>query len=63
MASTQKVILLPRGAAGKICRAEGVGRTTLYDALKGATNSEQAKKLRKLALSTYGGVEWKKPIL
>lgn len=63
MAIKRKVIVLPRGVADKICRAENVGKTSLYQALNGSCNSEQAKRLRKLALSSYGGVEWSKPIL
>jgi hypothetical protein len=63
MATKRKVIQLPRGKAEKIMRAEGVGRTTLYAALNGTSNSDNAKKLRQLALSCYGGVEFMKPIL
>lgn len=63
MATKRRVIVLPRGVAPKICRAEGIGTTTLYAALNGTSNSEQAKRIRKLAVSSYGGVEWSKPIL
>ena len=41
----------------------GIGRTTLYAALNGSSNSPEAKRTRKLALSRYGGVEYNKPIV
>jgi len=63
MATKRRTIQLPRGAADKICRAERCGRTTLYAALNYTSHSEDAKRLRKLALTSYGGVEYMKPIL
>ena len=63
MATKRTTIQLPRGAARKICRAEGCGKTTLYAALNYTSHSDEAKRLRKLAVTMYGGVEYKKPIL
>ena len=58
----RKVIKVPRGTVEKLCIAQRVGRTTVYEALNGNNNSEDAKKIRQLALSTYGGVETTKVI-
>jgi hypothetical protein len=60
---TRKVIQLPRGAASKMCSSLKIGRTTLYAALNGSSNSEDAKRTRSIAISKYGGVEYNKPIV
>lgn len=60
---TRKVIQLPRGKAGMMMKSLGIGRTTLYAALNGSSNSDEAKRTRKLAVSKYGGVEYNKPIV
>ena len=59
----RKVIQLPRGAADKMCKSLMIGRTTLYAALNGSSNSDEAKRTRELAIKKYGGVEYYKPIL
>lgn len=63
MALTRPTIQLPRGAADKIMQAEGCSRTALYAALNHTSHSEEAKRLRKVAITMYGGVEFKKPIV
>ena len=60
---TRKVIQLPRGKAEMMCRSLNIGRTTLYAALNGTSNSDEAKRTRELAIKKYGGVEFSKPIL
>ena len=60
---TRKVIQLPRGKAEMMMKSLGIGRTTLYAALNGSSNSDEAKLTRKLAVSRYGGVEYNKPIV
>lgn len=60
---TRKVIQLPRGAASKMCSSLKIGKTTLYAALNGSSNSEDAKRTRRIAISKYGGVEYNKPIV
>ena len=57
MVLKRKVIKVPRGTVQKLCIDQKVGKTTVYEALNGNNNSEDAKKIRKLALETYGGVE------
>lgn len=59
---TRPVIQLPRGKAPMMCKSLGIGTTTLYAALNYTSNSDEAKRTRKLALSKYGGVEIRKPI-
>ena len=58
----RRVIQLPRGAAGKMCKSLNIGKTTLYAALNYTSNSDEAKRTRKVALTKYGGVEFSKPI-
>ena len=57
MATKRKVIVLPKGQLELICRSMNVKRATVYNALNGNSNSENAQQIRRLALSTYGGVE------
>lgn len=57
MAVRKKVIRVPKGAVESICKALNVRRASVYNALKYNTNSENAQNIRRLALSTYGGVE------
>jgi hypothetical protein len=60
---TRRVIQLPRGKADMMCKSLNIGRTTLYAALNGTSNSEDAKRTRELAIKKYGGVEYSKPIV
>lgn len=60
---TRKVIQLPRGKAEMMCKSLNIGRTTLYAALNGTSNSDNAKRTRELAIKKYGGVEFPKLIL
>lgn len=53
----RKVIQLPHGNVQKLMKAMGCSHTSVYDALCGNTNSEMAAKIRKEALTNYGGVE------
>ncbi len=60
---SRKVIQLPRGKAEMMMDYLGIGRTTLYAALNGSSNSPNAKRTRELAIKEYGGVEFSKPIV
>lgn len=62
MAKTRDTIVVPRGTVGKICKAQNVSKTTVYYALNGTSQSDDAKLIRKLAVQIYGGVVVKKPI-
>lgn len=57
------IILLPRGAADKMCADLKIGKTTLYAALNFTSWSESAKNTRDLAVNKYGGYQTRKPIL
>ena len=56
MARKVPCIRIPRGKAGIICKALGIGKTTLYAALNYTSNSEDAKLTRKRVLEEYGGI-------
>ena len=62
MAIKRKVIVIPRGKAEKICSALNIGKTTLYAALNGTSNSENARLTRQKVLREYGGIETTKVI-
>ena len=62
MAKKREVIVVPRGAVGKICQSTGAGKTTVYAALNNTSFSEQAERIRQLALSQFDGVVISKPI-
>ena len=62
MARKVKVIVIPRGKADKICKALGIGRTTLYSALNYSSHSEDAERTRRKVLKEYGGIETTKVV-
>ena len=62
MAIRRPVIVMPRGAVGKLCKAEGKGKTSVYDALNFTCNSKEAERIRKVAISMYGGIRTTKVI-
>lgn len=57
MPTKRKIIIVPKGQVENISRSMNVNRSTVYNALNGNSNSESAQLIRRLALSTYGGVE------
>lgn len=62
MAFKKKVITVPRGAVDGIRRSLNVDRATVYNALAYRSNSETAQQIRRLATSTYGGIETTKVV-
>lgn len=60
MAERRRIIRVPNGVAKQIAKAQGCAVTTVYSALNNVTHSDQAKKIRDLALNEYGGVHDKK---
>lgn len=62
MARKVKVIVIPRGKANQICKALGIGRTTLYAALNYSSHSEDANLTRQKVLKEYGGIETTKVV-
>lgn len=60
MAHKQPVISVPDGIAMKLAEEQKCGLTTVYQALRYASNSKKAQRIRQLATTVYGGVEVKK---
>lgn len=56
MQINRRRILVPHGAVSALARAEGVSRDAVREALGGLSGSEQAMRLRELAIKEYGGV-------
>jgi len=63
MARRKKIIQVPLGNVEKIAKAMCCSRTTVFNALAYRSDSENAKAIRRQALSAYGGVETSKLIL
>lgn len=63
MVKRKKIIMVPRGAVEKMCKAFRCHKTAVYDALSFTTNSELAELIRQNAISSYGGVQTTKLIL
>ena len=63
MAIRRKIIMVPKGSVEKICQSQGCKKTAVYAALNYTSFSDNAKRIRQLALSAYGGVETTKTIL
>ena len=57
MAERRRIISVPNGAAKKIAKDQNCGLTTVYAALNGTSHSENAKHIRHLATTVYGGIE------
>lgn len=53
----QRIIQVPKGAIPKIAKAYRCSSTTVYNALAGRSNSDNARIIRKAAVSHYGGVQ------
>lgn len=62
MAVKRKYIAVPHGAVQAICRELKLKRSSVYHALNYETNSENARQVRRLALTVYGGIEAQKVI-
>lgn len=52
----KKEILVPHGSIKKICDDMHVAHTTVRSALRGVTDTEYARSIRKRAIDFYGGV-------
>ena len=62
MAIRRPTIVMPRGSVERLCKAEGKGKTSVYAALNFTSNSEEAERIRKVAVSMYGGIRTTKVI-
>ena len=63
MARKKKIIQIPRKNVGLLAKATLSSETTVYNALAFRSDSQNAQKIRRLALSAYGGVEATKLVL
>lgn len=62
MAIKRTIITLTKSNFEALRKSQNVSRSSMYDALNGSSNSETAQQIRRLALSTYGGVKATKVI-
>jgi len=63
MARKKKIIQIPRKNVGLLAKATLSSEATVYNALAFRSDSQNAQKIRRLALSAYGGVEATKLVL
>lgn len=63
MLRKKKIIQIPRKNVAMLAKATLSSETTVYNALAFRSDSTNAQKIRRLALSTYGGIETTKTIL
>lgn len=55
MSQKVEVISLRKDQFTKLCNELNVKRSAVYNALNHTSNSESAQKIRRLAMSDYGG--------
>lgn len=63
MARKKKIIQVPRKNVDALAKEMGCKNVTVWNALAFRSDSENAKQIRRLAISTYGGIETTKFIL
>lgn len=63
MAIKKKIIKIPRKNVDLLAKAMNVAPVTVWNALAFRSDSENAQQIRRLAISTYGGVETTKIIM
>ncbi len=63
MARKKKIIQVPRKNVALLAKATMTSETTVYNALAYRSDSENAKLIRKKAISDYGGIETSKTIM
>lgn len=63
MARKKKIIQIPPKNVELLAKTMNVGKVTVWNALAFRSDSDNAKQIRKLAMSTYGGVEAVKYVL
>lgn len=59
----KKIIQVPRKNIDLLAKTMNVGKVTVWNALAFRSDSENAQQIRRLALSTYGGIETTKTIM
>ena len=63
MARKKKIIVIPRKNVDALAKRTSSSETSVYNALAYRSDSDNAKLIRNLALSDYGGIETTKVIL
>ena len=63
MVRKKKIIQVPRKNVDLLAATMNVAPVTVWNALAFRSDSENAQQIRRLALSTYGGIETTKTIL
>lgn len=63
MTRRKKIIQVPPKNVEKLAKAMQCSNVTVWNALAFRTDSENAQKIRRLAMSAYGGVETVKFVL
>lgn len=57
MARKKKIIQVPRKNVDLLAKALNVGTVTVWNALAFRSDSDNAQQIRRLALSSYSGIE------
>ena len=63
MVRKKKIIQVPRKNVAMLAKATLTSETTVYNALAFRSDSASAQKIRRLAISEYGGIETTKTIM
>lgn len=63
MARRKKIIQVPRQNIDALAKAVGCKNVSVWNALAFRSDSENAKQIRRLAMSAYGGIETYRIIL
>lgn len=63
MARKKKIIQIPRKNVDLLAKAMNVAPVTVWNALAFRSDSDNAQQIRRLALSTYGGIETTKIVM
>jgi hypothetical protein len=63
MARKKKIIQIPRKNVDLLAKAMHVAPVTVWNALAFRSDSDNAQQIRRLALSTYGGIETTKIVM
>ena len=57
MTRKKKIIQVPRKSVDLLAKTMNVSEITVWNALAFRSDSDNAQQIRRLALSTYGGIE------
>lgn len=63
MPRKKKIIQVPPKNVELLAKAMNVGKVTVWNALAYRSDSDNAQQIRRLAISSYGGIETTKTIM